>query len=249
MISYIGKKAITVFYLFCILFLFPALLTPIAILGYIFGYKFRTWEINSKLFEFMLGIKKEFIGDQRCIDNGFIIPNHRTFTDFYYDAYVCKGSVVGRTLAAVVIMFYGLLAIIDKRIIIIDRTNKRDITFAKIMTHRNSNDEYAKRTIFYPEGTRLKHKSLASVEEAKQTLKPGLLKSIYEYKIKPVQLMITSNKEKVLDEKRLEMNYGIKLITKFSKPIYPSTYTDFDAFYDQIANEWYKLFNEVMKND
>ena len=77
--------------------------------------------------------------------------------------------------------FLSLLGLLDDRFVILDRKASRDYNFQKIIKHMNKDGYYNKRLIIFPEGTRLKHMYLSSKEESKSLLKPGLLKSIYEY--------------------------------------------------------------------
>jgi len=94
-----------------------------------------------------------------------------------------------------------ILGIIDNRFIIIDKNKSRHIIFKQILNYIKSNSKYSKKVLFYPEGTRKSHLSL-TLDETKNIIKPGLLKSIYVHQKYPNQIMISKNKEKIFDEKK-----------------------------------------------
>ncbi len=108
------------------------------------------------------------------------------------------------------------------------------------------NHYYSQRILFFPEGTRKSHVKIDSVEETYKLLKPGLLKSIYEFKKLPVQLQISKNKEIVFNERKFKALYGVTVYTSFSDPIYPEDYHTFDDFYKQVCTVWMEQFNATM---
>jgi len=204
----------------------------------------------SKLLFIFLGVKNRFLKldtnnlnlNNKFITKGFILSNHRSTTDFFFDPLISESSFIGRHLATLSVLFYGLLVIIENKYISIDRNKSRNIIFNMIIDHFNFN----KRMLFWPEGTRRTHNSINDIEESKSLLKPGLLKSIYEYKEYPVQIFITKNKEKVLNEKMLYANYGLELISTLSPSIHPKDYETFDDFYNKISETWFYQFNFTM---
>ena len=106
------------------------------------------------------------------------------------------------------------------------------------------NSYYSKRILFFPEGTRKFHTKINSVEDTE--LKPGLLKSIYEFQKMPVQLQITKNKEIAVNERKFKAEYGITVYTSFSEPIYPEDFNTFEEFYKHICLVWFEQFNRTM---
>jgi 1-acyl-sn-glycerol-3-phosphate acyltransferase len=93
--------------------------------------------------------------------------------------------------------------------------------------------------LFFPEGTRLRHNVIESVDHVKQLLRYGLLKEIYYHQLLPVQIQMSSNKEMVIDERKFKINKNVIVKTHLSKPIYPADYKTEQEFYDAIANQWY----------
>ena len=195
----------------------------------------------------VLGIKYEITGE-KLLDEGFILPNHRSFTDFLFDYYVSYGTMVSRWLVIIVIPFNILISYLDNRIIFINRgKDKRDVVYQRCVSHINRYQN--KRIVFYPEGTRNTYTSLSSHEELKSYIKFGLLKSIYEDKRYPVQLLISNNKELAFNEKTLTANYGVIIHTKISKAIHPKDYATEVDFFDEIVKVWFDCYVETHSHD
>lgn len=152
------------------------------------------YQLNSYHFVYnVLGVHNKITGEQ-LIDEGFILSNHRSFMDAIFDAYVTDGVLVCRALVILGAPFVVLLSYIDNRVILINRDkDKRDGIYERCVSHMNRYKN--KRIVFYPEGTRNKYTSLGSRDELKSYIKFGLLKTIYQDKRYPVQILISSNKE------------------------------------------------------
>ena len=194
----------------------------------------------------VLGIQHQITGE-KLIDEGFILPNHRCFLDLFIDGYVGESIGVGRWLVILGSPFAALLSYIDNRIIFINRgKDSRNNIYAKCVFRMNKHK--TKRIVFYPEGTRNNYTSLNSREELKSYIKFGLLKSIYEDKKYPVQLLISNNKEHAFNEKKLTANYGVKIHTKISYAIHPKDYATDVEFFDEIVNVWFECYTETHNN-
>ncbi len=233
--------------LFCIIF--PLILLPFSLFnklsnGKLVKSNFWGYNVNYVFFT-MFRIKYHIEG--KFIDKGFILANHRTWCDFAYDPYVSDSAIIGRTIAFVIMLFETVLGLIDKRFIMINRNNSRNVIFQQILTFMNSNSPYKNRILFYPEGTRKNYTEI-KLDQVKQLIKPGLLKSIYEYNKLPVQIMISSNKEKVFNEKNVSVSIGETINTILSEPIYPNDYGSFDLFLDKIHIVWYNIFSKLYKD-
>ncbi len=199
------------------------------------GYQYSDCISNFGLFNY-LRIKHNYTKDAELIDNGFILANHRCALDFLVDSSLSKASIIGRGMAFIANTVYGLLTIIEGRVIIIHRgSDTRETIYAKCKRKGG-------RIIFYPEGTRNSYTSLRDVAELKTYLKYGLLKSIYEDGIYPVQIQITNNKEHALNEKKFTIKYDVEMNTRLSKPIHPRDYATAEAFFDEIAHVWYDCY-------
>jgi hypothetical protein len=99
--------------------------------------------------------------------------------------------------------------------------------------------------MFCPEGTRKNYTSLSSHEELRSHIKFGLLKSIYEDKRFPVQLLISNNKEIAFNEKKLTATYGVEIHTKISFAIHPKDYATEVDFLDEIVRVWFDCYVET----
>jgi 1-acyl-sn-glycerol-3-phosphate acyltransferase len=221
--------------------LIPIVLLPVSLVMNVFGFRTRFWEICVDVFFKMFFVNNCIAGDP-IIERGFILANHRTWCDFAYDPYISKSSMIGRHLAFLAMSFLSLLLMLDQRCIIINRKDKRDVVFTQIIEYMNSNSLYSGRILVWPEGTRRDYIEL-SLEQTRSIIKPGLLKSIYEYKQYPVQLMISKNKEIVFNEQTIKVGLGQTIYTCFSKPIHPSDYKTFEEFFETICQEWFEYHN------
>lgn len=199
------------------------------------------WQSLSEITTNKFRIKLNASSDAPLIEQGYILANHRSWTDFAFDTMMSRGTIVGRREAFWAVWFVTCIGYLDNRIISITRgAETRQELFSRIRQHMGITNY--KRILFFPEGTRLKYTQLKSADDVKTYLKYGMLKCIYEDKLYPVQLQISNNKELVVDEKRLHIQYGVPVNTHRSKPIYPKDYATEQLFYDEIAAVWYECW-------
>jgi 1-acyl-sn-glycerol-3-phosphate acyltransferase len=209
-------------------------LVPIGLLVIYPFHKIGILEYGRYCFK-ELKLKSNVIKESEYIKEGFILANHRCYFDFYWDPFISQGSIVGRRLAFLLFLFPSIYLYLNTGIIIINRCkDRREDIFKKMIKY--------KRVLFYPEGTRLRYTTLDSVEDIKRYLRYGILKEIYNYNTLPVQLQITSNKELVIDERKLKINKGVTVKTFISSPIYPADFENEQDFYNEIADKWFKAW-------
>lgn len=228
--------------LFIFIFIQSTIVLPILFiilkpLEYVFNIKFN-WELNAFIIIYYLcGIEQKIIIREELIERGYILANHRCFFDFALDPYVCNASIVGRREAFWAVSFAYLLGLLDNKFIVFNRgkTTRHEL-FQQILNMMKRNN--IKRVVFYPEGSRRTYKLLTDVDDVRDKLKLGLLKSIYENRENPIQLCITSNKELVCNEKTLTVNYNTKIKTCYSKHIHPKDHDTFELFIENISEEW-----------
>jgi 1-acyl-sn-glycerol-3-phosphate acyltransferase len=191
----------------------------------------------------VLGVQHQISGET-LLDKGFILANHRGHFDVMYDAYVSNSVMMGRRMMMLAIPFVYLLSYIDDRVILIHRgkDHRADI-FQRCIGHISRHPN--KRILFYPEGTRNAYTTLHSCEELRSYIRIGLLKEIYKAQCCPVQLLISNNKEQPYNEKKLTVNYGVKINTKVSKPIHPKDYATDTEFIDEIVRTWFDCYIET----
>lgn len=201
-------------------------------------------QLMSKIFYKVMSIKQEIIKKEDLIEKGFIFSNHRCWADFAIDNYTMDSSPLGRYLAFIMMGFWTVNGMIDNRSIMFAR-GKANRKYIYDLCKKNMEKEgyYNKRTLLYPEGTRMNYKILESKEDIKSKLKMGLIKEIYQRNEFPIQLIITSNKENVLNEKKLTLKRNVTIKSAISKSIHPKDFNCFDNFVDKICQEWFHLWN------
>ena len=193
----------------------------------------------------MTKIRHEYIEKNNIyINHGILLSNHRCWFDFPFDVHLTKCSLVSRKEAQYAMVFAGLLSYIENRVINFSRgKTSRELLYRKIQRYLEAN--LNTKVLIYPEGTRLKHTKLSSIEETKQKIKPGLIKSIYENNSYPVQIFLSKNKELVVDEKKLTCSSGVFIQTIICKEIHPKYFKTFDDFYNKIIDDWYISWNKL----
>jgi hypothetical protein len=220
----------------------------------VFTKPFNNWTFHTYIDHVVTNqcdIRHTLTADEPLIPCGYILANHRSWTDLILDPCIAKSSIVGRGMAVIAMNFAACLGILDGVLFILIRGKEtRQELFNRVKAHIEQH-KTIKRMLFCPEGTRMKYKKLESADELKTYLKYGLLKSIYEDKSYPVQLQISNNKEFVIDEKKWILNRGISVHTHHSKAIYPKDFNTEAEFYDEIARVWYECYLKThsQKND
>jgi hypothetical protein len=216
--------------------LFLTILTPV--------YQIDAQQYMEKILYNVAQIKHKITYDNRLIKKGFVLANHRSWTDFCIDSYTAKASILGRKLAFCAVFGVTSINHLSNRNVMFTRgkDTRRDI-YDKCVKHIQKSDY--KRVVFFPEGTRMTYTTLNSVDEVKSYLKYGLLKEIYYDKRFPVQIMISNNKEIVFNEKTMTINYGVQVNTHISKPIWPKDFQTETEFFDAIANQWYESWKKT----
>lgn len=208
-----------------------------------------TWHTYAEhIINNIFSIRTTLTHDEPLIACGYMLANHRSWTDFVFDPCIADSCVVGRRLAFIMMNFSACLGILDGIIISFIRGKEtREKLFARIKSHIEHNIT-TKRVLFWPEGTRMKYTHLSSADELKTYLKYGMLKCIYEDKTYPVQLQISNNKEHVVNEKKWIVNYGTLVHTHHSKSIHPNDFKTDTEFYDEIAKVWYECWVKTHAN-
>jgi hypothetical protein len=240
---------------FILYFLYITIILPIVILPLALIQKILlpnhidSWGYISKCSLNLLCLKQQYASRAKLIDKGYILANHRCFLDFSLDPVYTRSTVIGRYKPFLCMPILSFLGILDNRIIAFKRGETgKDKIMSKINKHFNKKGLFSQRILFYPEGTRKKYETLESPEDFKNNhLKFGLLKAIYEDKKYPVQIFMSSNKEKVIDEKKLKLSLNQTIISKICEPIYPDNFETFDDFINNICNIWYESYNEIHK--
>ena len=200
-----------------------------------------TWKIHdflSKYFfdiEFYENKKKTEEQDSNQVPKIFLC-NHRSFADFFVDNYVVGGAMyISRMMVIVAIPFPSLLAYMTSMIGFFVRSKNNSFKVYELI------DKALKRqqnVIVYPEGTRNQGKTSKS-------LKWGIIRWAYKEKV-PVQIVMTSNKEKILNEKTFQIGRGIQSKVEKSVVLFPEDVENIDEWCELIQLKWDRTWDQLM---
>ena len=176
--------------------------------------------------DYKIKVESDKISKEKCI----FLLNHTSWSDFFIDTYVTHAATyLARYLVIGGILFAGLYGYLSGNIEYFKRgKNKLEIVEKKIIN--NINSSINKQFIAYPEGTRNKTNQIMK-------LRSGLARIAYKNNI-PCQIIIISNKDKVMNEKKLKIKKGITCEIMASKIIYPKDFENFDDFFENIKVSW-----------
>ena len=178
----------------------------------------------------------EIINPREKIENGIFISNHNSGFDNMYDSFITDATLLARSNVK---YYHGLYYFIQKMydmIYLFDNKNtNRHQVYNEINRHM---EKTGKNIIYYPEGTRVRT-SYNNVDELKQKIKYGLLKSIYENKKYKVQLFLSTNKNGPFN------GLKEKITSKYSKPFDSNDYSSFKAFTDDILSNWFEIMTTI----
>lgn len=168
-------------------------------------------------------------------DKCFYLCNHRSWADFWIDYDIVKGGCyISRNIIKKILFGTSAWAEKANNILFFDRGDTR----SKYELYKKILEKINKRNmIIYPEGTR-------QTSNVSKPLKIGLIKLAYENNI-PLQVVITSNKEKIFSQKKLEYNKNIKCTYYASEKIKPSEYKSLDKFIKGVQEIWDESWNEI----
>ena len=190
---------------------------------------------------------------QPSIDRGYVLSNHRSFTDFIVDSYVSNATTIARGMVLVATLFTGIQLWLESRIVFIQRgkSNAATVAAQMIRTMERPQNPIA-RYLFYPEGTRRQYQTLSGPDELLGYFREGLLLTLYQHERAksrddqlPFQVQIAMRKELVINEKRMECGYGIDVPYTRGKPLYAADHVTDDLFLHAVAEEWFRQYVEV----
>lgn len=208
------------------------------------------FQLHVGICTWMLGIRHSFVHDKSTIaySGTIILANHRSWCDFAFDTHLARATPISRSVAQFAMLVAGALSVWENRIV---RFNRGRVTkeelYDRLDVYMQQNPH--RNILLYPEGTRRRHASLASVEEAKSTLKPGLLWMIYQKWQYPVQVLVSSHKERAVDEHAWTIRLGVPIRTYAGAVLHPVDFESFEHFMDAIASHWFEAWNAVHSDD
>ena len=208
-------------------------------------------DIKNNLVYWATNVKKYFTWNQYIIKNSsplytsdcVYFANHREVMDFPIDAYLTcgKAAFISRYFILFGAPFTGLLTLFSNSVFYFRRhKNINKSQFIIWCNTRLRNSDY-KSLIIYPEGTRRLSNDVTNIRDG------GIMYS-YEYK-KPIQIIITKNKEYILSVKTFTGQNNVDCFTYISKPLYPDNYVTYIDYRTSIVEEWNKCWKIVYENE
>jgi len=168
--------------------------------------------------------------------------NHRSWTDFFLDAYLTEGNaaLMSRWLVFAVFPVFMVAVIVLRGVILFKRGTILDKEKFNEWLDNKINSSPIPGMLVYPEG----HRSLA---DKSLPLKRGMLYYAHSRKF-PVQIIISRNKEEVLSEKTMKAHFGATIVTGFSDLI-ESEGKDIKVFLGEVQAAWDKMWESVYTAD
>lgn len=177
-------------------------------------------------------------------DGCLYLCNHRSWADFFIDQTLCGGAAyLSRKMVMLGTPMSSFWAWLSNSTWFFTRKKglDREKFFEWIESKWQTRPEFG--LIAYPEGTR-NHDNQAL------PLKSGVLQYAYNYKRK-VQVLITTNKEKVVNEKKLSIHYGVACVVEASEVIHPTEFDSFELFKKAIKKKftdtWEKAYSASLQ--
>ena len=210
-------------------------------------------EYNSKLHLKMLhysNCKLYRVSQDKVSHSKHIIyfSNHRSWADFIIDNIVteyCSKFISRIEVAYILPLYVYTIGDLLLDAMIFFKRGKTSISdFEKLIKHNQLDNTSGNDILVYPEGTRRSGLDYAC------DLKKGLI--YYAYKENcPIQFIISKNKEKFLNEKRLTAEKNVNVFVHYSGVYYPDVtkYRSMQEFYDFINAEWKTTFDTVYSTD
>ena len=167
------------------------------------------------------------------------IYDHRSWADFVIDSVLTSGSTyLARYLVAFFLPWSFIYSQLTGNIMFfrrqkgIDRHKLAQWMAAKWKLRPHSG------LLVYPEGTR-------NQEAHSKKLKTGVLDAALFMKC-PVQCVITTNKEHVLDETRMRARAGVKCVVSYSRVVDAAEYQGRrQAFFDAVQGAWDEAWTDA----
>ncbi len=180
--------------------------------------------------------------------NIIYFSNHRSWADFFIDNVVteyCTKFISRIEVAYVLPLYVYIYGYLIFDVMILFKRSKTSISdFEKLIKYNQFNNKSGNDILVYPEGTRRSGLDYAC------DLKKGLI--YYAYKENcPIQFIISKNKEKFLNEKRLTAEKNVNIYVHYSRVYYPDVtkYKTIQEFYEFINHEWKTTFHTVYEAD
>eukprot|EP00879_Flechtneria_rotunda_P021865 GHRR01023058.1.p1 GENE.GHRR01023058.1~~GHRR01023058.1.p1 ORF type:complete len:312 (+),score=62.16 GHRR01023058.1:288-1223(+) len=171
------------------------------------------------------------------------LSNHRSWSDFFMDAYLTEGRGQLMSRMAVVYVFPMFMIPVTwvRGCICFKRGSIADKQKFNAWIDNCVKASPVPGICLFPEG----HRSRAPHS---LPLKRGMLHYAYSRNM-PVQIVMSAHKELAMDEKTFHVRFGTTCVTGYSELIPASTYATFEEFCVAIQSVWDKLWVRVFSAD
>lgn len=210
------------------------------------------WRPRNDLFQWGAFLKRFFNVTYVRVDTGhdlhragrcLYLCNHRSWADFFIDAYLTEGraSMMSRWMVFFAFPVFMCSSVAVRAIVLFKRGavgNKTRFNAwldAKLAATPHSS------LLLYPEAHRnLKPHSLP--------LKRGMLLYAHSRNL-PVQIVMAAGKEAVMSERAGTVGFGAVLPVAYGAVLTPSAFDSFDAFWTEFQAEWNRVWAAVYAAD
>jgi 1-acyl-sn-glycerol-3-phosphate acyltransferase len=167
------------------------------------------------------------------------LANHRSWADFFLDAYLTAGRAQMLSRMAVLYAFpwFMLPITVDRGCVVFKRGTISDKEAFNSWLDAKIAASPAPGLVVYPEGHR------SSLEHS-LPLKRGMLHYAYGRKV-PVQVVMSAGKERVISEKRRRAAWGGIVATAYAPVIHPADFSDFASFMAAVQASWDAAWEEA----
>ncbi|CAG9465508.1 unnamed protein product [Pedinophyceae sp. YPF-701] len=199
----------------------------------------------AEMMRAFLGVRFKLVG-QRRLHKGermVYLANHRSWADFFLDVWTTEArcSIMSRWMVFFAFPVFMASVIVLRGIVLFKRGKIKDKdAFNAWLDKTLDRQVNSGSLLLYPEGTR-------NTKPHALPLKRGMLKYSWSRGL-PFQIIVTTNKERVLSEKKMAVKFGVTCCTGFSEVIESKRYKDdFDGFMEEVQRVWDKEWAEVYK--
>eukprot|EP00775_Hariotina_reticulata_P006311 gene6311-6546_t len=171
------------------------------------------------------------------------LSNHRSWTDFFVDAYLTEGR--GQLMSRLAVMYVFPMFMIPVTWVRGCICFKRGSIADKEAFNQWIDDRIRLSPMpgigLFPEG----HRSSLPMS---LPLKRGMLHYAYSRKM-PVQVIMSAHKELALNEKQCHVRFGVTCVTGYGDVIQSGAYDSFESFFSALQAAWDQQWVEVFSAD
>lgn len=172
---------------------------------------------------------------KRCI----YLSNHRDIYDFPLDAYLTGGNAmfISRYLVKFVFPFQYIFSVIAKNTFYFKKYVIEDKLGFNNKIYTALTESNCRNLIIYPEGTR-RH------EDTLFPIKKGAMHIAWTYNM-CMQIIMTKNKEHIINVKSLSSQHGVNLYCYRSEVINPEFFSSFEEFNSYVTVIWEESWKKI----